>query len=140
MKRWILLAALALTTGLLALNLVGTLAGVSDAEEAGGSFTADLCAEEDCKIVHAQALDDHECNEAEWHFVITRVDEETAPRSIHVTWSQGDAAVGLDRITGKSAHYRTSSYLDQPVEDATARIHEDWEGRFNLGEGPCGNR
>lgn len=137
MKRLVLLAALAVTAGFVALEVAGTLAGVSDAEEGGGSFTADLCADDPCKIIHAEGLENYRCNEAEWDLVITNVDTETAPRSIHVTWSEGDASVGLHSMRGHTAHYRTSSYLDQPVEDATARIHEDWNGRFHLGEGPC---
>lgn len=137
MKRGLLLLALTLATGALALQVDGTFAGLADSSEAGASFTADLCAEEECKIVRAGGLDDHDCKETEWHFVITNVDGETAPRSVHVTWSEDDAAVRLEQVTGETAHYRTSSHLDQSVEKATARIHEDWEGNFRLGDGPC---
>lgn len=135
MIRGLLVAALVATAGAAAMEIAPTLAGLADEEQAGGSFTADLCADRDCKLVHAQ-VGDHDCGE-EWHFIITRVDADSAPQSIHVTWTDGDAAVGLDRVTGQTAHYRTSSYLDQDVEDATARIHEGWDGRFTLGEGPC---
>lgn len=69
--------------------------------------------------------------------MLTRTSTQRAPRSIHVTWTDGDAAVGLERVTGHTAHYTTRSRLDQPVEDATARVDEDWDGRFTLGEGPC---
>lgn len=137
MIRQLLLAGLLAGTALTGLQLVTTDAGVVDTETAGGSFTAEICSEEDCKVVHARGLDDHECNPDEWHFVITQTSRESAPRSIHVTWQDGDATVGLSRVTGQTAHYRTSSYLDQPVEDATARIAEDWDGQFRLGEGPC---
>lgn len=137
MMRALLLTALALTAGLALVELTPTLAGIADEEQASGSFTADLCADRDCKLVEAGALRDHDCRPDEWRFVLTKMDPERAPRSIHVTWSDGDAAVGLHDVAGGSAHYRTSSYLDQDVEKATARVPEDWDGRFNLGEGPC---
>lgn len=137
MKRWLLLVALAATSGLLLVDVVPTLAGLADDEEAGASFQADLCAGRGCEVVHAQGLEDHDCEPSEWHFVITHVDEDTAPRSIHVVWAEDDASVGLARVDGRTAHYRTSSHLDQPVEDARTRIHEGWDGRFTLGDGPC---
>lgn len=137
MKRALLVAALVVSAGMVWTQAEGTQAGLVDTEQAGGSFTADLCDDSDCKIVHADSLEGYDCNPDEWHFTITQTSPEQAPGSIHVIWEDADAAVGLERVTGKVAHYRTSSYLDQQVEDATARIHEDWDGRFNLGEGPC---
>jgi hypothetical protein len=138
MMRTLLVAALVATAGFLALETVPTLAGLADEEQAAGSFTVDLCHERDCKIAHADSLEDHDCEEDRWKFVITRVDTDRAPSSIHVTWEGGaDATVGLDRARGKTAHYTTSSYTDRPVEDATARIYEAWDGNFRLGEGPC---
>lgn len=137
MKRLLLVTGLVLTSGVVALEVTGTFAGMQDDETAAGSFRADLCHERPCEMIHAHGLDDHDCNEDEWRFVITSVDAETAPRSIHVNWSGGDASVGLDRVTGSVAQYGTSSYLDQQVEDAQTRLPEDWSGEFNLGEGPC---
>jgi hypothetical protein len=137
MMRSVLVGVLVVAAGVAVVDVAPTLAGLTDSETASGSFTADLCAREACKVVEAKGLDDHECDEDAWRFAITHVDEDTAPRSIHVTWTEGDAAVGLERVTGQTAHYRASSHLDEAVENATARIHEDWRGRFNLGEGPC---
>jgi hypothetical protein len=137
MKRLLLVAALVTTAGLAAIDMAPTLAGLADTEKAHASFEADLCEDRSCQVVHASGLDDHDCNADEWHFAITQVDPDTAPRSIHVTWAEDDASVGLERVTGKTAHYRTSSHLEQPVENATTRITEDWDGTFRLGEGPC---
>lgn len=135
--RTLLVVTLLAGAGLAGVQLVTTQAGLVDTEPAQGSFAADLCSERDCKLVHAQNLDGYDCNPDGWHFVITKVDRESPPGSIHVTWEDGDAAVGLSEVRGHTAHYRTSSYLDQAVEDATVRIHEDWDGTFRLGEGPC---
>lgn len=89
--------------------------------------------------ISAKALDDHECNSAEWHFVITQIDDESnAPASIHVTWANGASAdVALEKFTGGTAHYTTTLNLDSTVTSATANIYAGWSGQFNLSHGPC---
>lgn len=91
------------------------------------------------KTIHAKALDDHECNSAEWHFVITQIESEAlAPASIHVVWANGNEQdVGRSAFTGKTAHYVTSANLDSTVTDAYTQIYEAWCGQFNLSHGPC---
>ncbi|MDQ5867741.1 MAG: hypothetical protein M3390_18755, partial [Chloroflexota bacterium] len=91
--------------------------------------------------ISAKAIDDHECNSAEWHFVITQVrNEGSAPGSIMVRWDNGESEeVGLWKFTGKTAHYRTTSNLDAKVTSADAEIYSSWSGQFNLSHGPCGS-
>ena len=96
----------------------------------------------DCNsnVVTAKSLQDHECNDQEWHFVITKVgkDGSAAPASIAVRWQSGENLdVRLDRVTGQTAHYLTTEHLDQPVTEATANMPEGWSGQFNLSHGPC---
>ncbi len=94
---------------------------------------------EETKPIAAKALDDYECNAAEWHFVINqlRVGED-APASINVTWANGQTeTVPLDKVTGKVAHYATASNLDSTVTSASAEVYSDWNGQFNLSHGPC---
>src|SRR5689334_1993148 len=44
------------------------------------------------KTIHAKALSDHECDNSEWQFVITQVqDASSAPSSIDVTWANGNS-------------------------------------------------
>jgi len=91
------------------------------------------------KQISAKAIDDHECNPQEWHFVITEVkDEASAPSSIIVGWA-GDVLeqVALSNYTGKTAHYTITKHLDLAVVSATAKIYADWGGQFNLSHGPC---
>jgi hypothetical protein len=92
------------------------------------------------ETIEAKALTDHDCNSDEWHFVITQVEPEAnAPQSITVKWANGDSeTVLLDEVTGKTAHYRTTSHLDSTVVSATAVIYNGWSGQFNLSHGPCG--
>jgi outer membrane biosynthesis protein TonB len=92
------------------------------------------------KTITAKALTDHECNSTEWHFVITQVEPEAnAPASIEVEWANGNTeTVPLDKFTGKTAHYRTTSNLNSTVVSATAVIYNGWSGQFNLSHGPCG--
>jgi hypothetical protein len=83
----------------------------------------------------------HECNDTEWHFVITQTDTANAPASIHVTWANGQSAdVPIDdpNFNGGTASYTTTLNLDSVVTDATAEINDGWDGNFNLSHGPCG--
>jgi hypothetical protein len=91
------------------------------------------------KTIFAKALLDHECNAAEWHFVITQIRGAiTAPASIHVIWANGaQADVPLERVTGQVAHYTTTANLMWQVLAASAVIDEEWSGQFNLSHGPC---
>ncbi len=93
------------------------------------------------KEISAKALDDHECDDTEWHFVINQIDEEAdAPASINVMWANGTQAdVPLDKFTGKVAHYTTTLELNSTVTSATAEIYAEWDGQFNLSHGPCGD-
>jgi hypothetical protein len=95
----------------------------------------------DTQDISAKALNDHECNANEWHFVITQVDTEAdAPASITVHWADGGSAVvPLWKYTGKTAHYLTTAHLDSTVTSATAVIYAGWSGQFNLSHGPCGS-
>jgi hypothetical protein len=90
--------------------------------------------------ISATALTDHECNDTEWHFVITQIDTEAdAPATIHVEWANGNSEdVPLDKFTGGVAHYATTDNLDSTVTSATAEIYAGWHGQFNLSHGPCG--
>ena len=90
--------------------------------------------------VKLSSLTDHECDETEWHFVITQLDSaDDAPEFITVTWT-GDvtAEVRLEKVTGRTAHYTTTLHLDLAVTGATADLPDDWSGQFNLSHGPCG--
>lgn len=43
------------------------------------------------QTIEAKALDDHECDDFQWHFVITQIGNETqAPDSINVTWEASE--------------------------------------------------
>ncbi len=97
--------------------------------------------QEDTKAISAKALGEHECNDDEWHFVITQIDTEThAPGSIYVVWANGNSeTVPLDKYTGKTAHYVTTSNLDSKVVSAMTLIYASWDGQFNLSHGPCGS-
>ncbi|HEX9679038.1 MAG TPA: hypothetical protein VGA08_00235 [Candidatus Saccharimonadales bacterium] len=90
--------------------------------------------------ISAKALNDHECDSSEWHFVITQIEDQAhAPSSITVDFSGGDSEVVLlDSFTGKTAHYTTTSHLGETVVSATATIYGSWDGQFNLSHGPCG--
>lgn len=97
-------------------------------------------ATEGTKPISAKALTDHECDSSESHFVITQVEPESnAPASITVNWDNGATeVVPLDKYTGKTAHYTTTSNLDSMVTSATADIYQGWMGEFNYSHGPCG--
>lgn len=112
--------------GVFALLFMG-LVSTGTAQATGGS------------TISAQALNDHDCDSSEWHFVITQVDEEAnAPDSISVQWANGSSEdVSLGNFTGGVAHYTTTSNLDSTVTSATASIYEGWSGQFNLSHGPC---
>ena len=91
------------------------------------------------KTIWAGALENHGCDDTEWHFVITQVAEPSlAPASITVVWANGASEnVPLEEVTGKTAHYRTTSNLDSTVVSASAEIYSEWSGQFNLSHGPC---
>lgn len=119
--------------------------------ELGGTVIETLRASWDCndigdddpppgtRTISAKALNGYDCNDSEWHFVITRVaSEELAPATIKVIWANGNTeTVSLDRVSGRVAHYVTTSSLDSTVSSATAFIYTDWAGQFNLSHGPC---
>ena len=121
----VLLAALGFGA-LLAYGVVGSRGGVAQAW--------------DTKTISAHALIDHDCDDTQWHFVITQVDTEAdAPATIHVTWANGNSDdVTLGKFTGGVAHYSTTANLDSTVVSATAVIYAGWSGQFNLSSGPCG--
>ncbi len=89
--------------------------------------------------IYAKALNDHDCNSSEWHFVITQIkDESKAPSQINVKWNNSKSeTVGIEKFTGKTAHYTTYSNLDALVIEAIASIYSGWDGEFNLSHGPC---
>ncbi|MGB9593059.1 MAG: hypothetical protein ACPL7R_02835, partial [Anaerolineae bacterium] len=86
----------------------------------------------DTKVISAKALTDHECDDTEWHFVITQVaDEASAPASIEVRWADGSVEiVPLWKFTGGTAHYATTLHLNSQVVSATATIYASWSGQF----------
>jgi hypothetical protein len=98
--------------------------------------------------VNPGSLSSHTCDDSEWHFVITQIDdlddpkngnEDEAPASIHVTWANGSSAdLLLDHVTGGTAHYFFFGNLNSTVTSATATIYTGWSGTFNLSHGPCG--
>lgn len=82
-------------------------------------------------------IGDHECDDSEWHFIITQVDGEK-PASIFVEWVDGyTETIPLSWETSHTAHYTTTSQLDTKVLTATATIYVEWDGEFNLSHGPC---
>lgn len=98
-----------------------------------------------CQVqtIHAGALSSHDCNEDEWHFVITQLTDETSPPTIHVEWGDGTVSdLSLSKVSGKTGHYETttSEHLDTTVEQATTSVPTDWSGQFELSHGPdaCG--
>lgn len=102
----------------------------------------------DTKEITAKALDDHECDDTEWHFIINQISsEDLAPETITVKWINGDIEIvemgkwedeeKIPGFTGGVAHYTTKSNLDSSVEKATAWIYSEWNGEFNLSHGPC---
>src|SRR6266567_3725112 len=93
--------------------------------------------------ISAKALASHDCDDTEWHFIITGIkDGITAPSTIHVTWANSaEEDVALDGVNGQAASYTTTSNLDSTVVSATAVIDSAWvdgNGQFNLSHGPCG--
>ena len=105
-----------------------------------GFVSAPVQATSGTKTIEAKALTSHGCDSSEWHFVITQVESAaSAPGSITVNWANGGSqAVPLDKVTGGTAHYATTSNLDSTVTSATTSIYQDWSGQFNLSHGPCG--
>ena len=91
------------------------------------------------KEIFAKALDDHECNTNEWHFVITNIENrDWAPGFITVYWDNAlSEIVTLEKYTGKTGHYTTYIYLGNNVTQAKATIYDNWDGQFNLSHGPC---
>ncbi len=93
----------------------------------------------DTKLIEAKALDDHDCDETEWHFVINQIESEAlAPASIHVVWANSDEQdISQSAFTGKVAHYNSTANLNSTVVGAYTYIYVDWDGQFNLSHGPC---
>ncbi|MBI2077611.1 MAG: hypothetical protein HYT80_04455 [Euryarchaeota archaeon] len=91
------------------------------------------------RLIEAGAIDDHDCDGTEWHFVINQVRSGVrAPASIFVEWANGESAtVELSRMTGQTAHYYTTLNLGSMVVGAYAVIAEQWTGEFRLSHGPC---
>jgi len=78
-------------------------------------------------------------NPMEWHWVITGIDDaDDAPEEITVYFSSGEETVGLEKVTGKTAHYRWNGNLGDTLEEpgATAVYDGDYIN-FNLSHGPC---
>jgi hypothetical protein len=120
----------------------GLMFGISTASAAPPSHSpanVSLAAADSMQI-SAKALTDHECNDSEWHFVITQVNAESnAPASITVTFADGaSVAVPLTKFTGKVAHYTYVGHLDSTIVSAATSNYSGWPGQFNLSHGPCG--
>jgi hypothetical protein len=117
---------------IIAILIVGLLVGTTTADSAASP-------QQSTKLIVAKAMDDHECDPGEWHFVITSVRDLEAPASIAANWSNGSSAsISLGRVTGGVAHYTTTAHLSARVIGATAHIALTWSGQFNLSHGPCG--
>ena len=87
--------------------------------------------------INAKVGTSYSCDETEWHFVITQTSAQQAPATIMVTFSDGQATVPLNKVTGGTAHYYWYENLDSTVVSATAVIDSAWTGQFNLSHGPC---
>jgi len=86
------------------------------------------------------SLDDHECDNTQWHIVINQLNDEEGqmPGSIEVTWANGvTETVALSNVTGGVAHYYTTLNLNYKVTGAEAEIYAGWDGEFVLSHGPC---
>jgi hypothetical protein len=127
------------TIALLVVAILG-LAALAFLLLSGGGSTAYAQDTTTTRPIAAKALTDHECDSTEWHFVINQVASAAqAPQSISVTWANGATeVVPLSKVTGKVAHYVTTSNLNSTVVSATADIYVGWSGQFNLSHGPCG--
>ncbi|MBW3589258.1 MAG: hypothetical protein KY429_07555 [Actinobacteria bacterium] len=82
----------------------------------------------------------YDCDSTQWQFIINKIDggPSAAPSRIHVTWDNGaEEDVPLSNASGKTARYVTTSNLDAKITEATAFIYEKWNGKFQLGQGPC---
>lgn len=89
--------------------------------------------------IDAKAIDSHEIDTTEWHFVINQTTDAQAPGSITVSWSNGTTTtVFLDKVTGGVAHYTTTDHLGDGVVVTGAQTSIDglWDGQFNLSHGP----
>lgn len=104
-----------------------------------GFFGVSIALATEGNEIEAKALIEYECNDTEWHFLITGItDGIAAPDLIHVVWdNENEEDVSLDEVTGEVAHYKTTNNLDSTVVSATAFIEGDWNGEFNLSHGPC---
>ena len=81
---------------------------------------------------------DGDCNATEWHFVITGITGNIqAPDSIRVHWGNVYEEVPRVAVTGETAHYSTTHYLDKTVTLAEVYMSKSWSGQFNLSHGPC---
>ena len=90
------------------------------------------------KTIYAKALNTQECG-AEWHWVITDINDIAAPASIKVSWGDGTSEdVPLWKVTGNVAHYSQFSHpATDSVTSATANISSNWDGQFNLSHRLC---
>lgn len=86
--------------------------------------------------VKRSTITDHECVSYEWHFVITQIGA-AAPGTIWVSWGNATMDLAREKITGGTAHYRTTENLDRPVTAAYAVLPATWSGQFNVSHGPC---
>lgn len=79
----------------------------------------------------------------EWHWVINQVDPPSrCPGEIYINWSDGEETVPLQKVTGKTCHYVTSSHGWEPnvYLGAYAFIDPSWvegNGQFVLSHRPC---
>lgn len=122
------------------LAVLGSCLIVGSAGTAGATETTSM-------PISAQALDDHDCNATEWHFIINQIGDGLAPETITVTWSNGETADltlfevdddGEGPQSESAAHYYSNANLDQTVTSAIADIYPTWSGRFVVSHGPCG--
>lgn len=105
-----------------------------------GFAPKEVTAQGGTKTEYAGAIDDHDCNDTEWHFEINQISNPVlAPPFIVVTWAnEASEPILLHKVTeGGVAHYSTNLNLDLPVISASVEIYSEWEGQFNLSHGPC---
>lgn len=95
-------------------------------------------AEGETQVTPHNLGNDHQCSDR-WFFVMNQFGGLPAPESIHVVWTDGSQEdVPLLKDTPATlAQYATSEHLGFTIHSATANVPVDWEGRFNVGEGPC---
>ncbi len=84
-------------------------------------------------------LDSFACDGTQWLLVISPLtDQESAPASIHVAWSNGQQEdVPFAGFSNSTASYVTQSNLTSSILSASAAIYATWSGEFSLRYGPC---